>query len=111
MTNDDQQRLAELTSQRQEVLAHQERLQEELREVPARLHLIAVRERLLREAMPQVVSGAEPGPTEREHLGLPTRRQQRLAALRTSPASEPKIEAPAGETTGVCQFEVSTSLV
>ena len=57
MTDDDRKQLAELDSQRADVLAHRDRLREELREVPAKLHLIDVRRRLVENQQSTLSAG------------------------------------------------------
>lgn len=64
--------LAELASQRRDIAAERERLQQEISELTGKLFLINHREQVIREAMPQAVSGAA-GPAEREALGLVNR--------------------------------------
>ena len=69
MTDDDQRQLDELDSQRRDVLLQRDRLQEELREVPAKLHLIEVRRRLIEDSG-QTTSGSPAGPAELESMGM-----------------------------------------
>ncbi|MCH8044202.1 MAG: hypothetical protein IID44_10845 [Planctomycetes bacterium] len=69
MTTDDQKQLDELASQRRDVLLQRDRLQEELREVPAKLHLIEVRRKLIEDSG-QATSGAAAGPAELESMNM-----------------------------------------
>ena len=71
-TTDDQQQLAELDSQRRDIVAERERLQQEIRDLSGKLFLVNHREQAIQEKYPvaQAVSGAAVGPMERAELGL-----------------------------------------
>ena len=72
MTADDRRQLDELDSQRRDVLVQRDRLQEELRAVPASLHLIEVRRKLILDSGP-ATSGTAAGASERDLLGINNR--------------------------------------
>ena len=71
MTTDDKKQIAELASQRREIAAERERLQQEIHDLSAKLFLVNHRAQAIREGYPvaQAVSGAVAGPAELSATG------------------------------------------
>ena len=70
MTTDDQKQIDELASQRHDIAAERERLQQEIQDLSAKLFLVNHRERAIREGYPVATVGAAAGPAELESMGM-----------------------------------------